>query len=101
MKKHLLGAAALTAIALAPAAQAQLLSGSGLGQVTGSVGSVTHGTTGTLRSTTRGTNGTTSFKTNTNDSQSRLTMMRYSVNHTVIEQARAFLDKTDTSVANC
>ena len=55
MKKHLLGAAALTAIALAPAAQAQLLSGSGLGQVTGSVGSVTHGTTGTLRSTTRGT----------------------------------------------
>jgi len=55
MKKHLLGAAALTAIALAPAAQAQLLSGSGLGQVTGSVVSVTHGTTGTLRSTTRGT----------------------------------------------
>ena len=55
MKKHLLAAAALTALAAAPQAQAQLLSGSGLGQVTGSTGSITQSATGTLRSTTRGT----------------------------------------------
>ena len=55
MKKHLLAAAALTALAAAPQAQAQLLSGSGLGQVTGNTGSITQSATGTLRSTTRGT----------------------------------------------
>ena len=54
MKKLLLAAAAIT-VAAAPQAHAQLLSGSGLGQVTGSAGPIMQSTTGTLRSTTRGT----------------------------------------------
>lgn len=55
MKKLLLAAAAITTVGVAPQAHAQLLSGSGLGQVTGSVGSISRTTTGTLRSATRGT----------------------------------------------
>lgn len=57
MMKLLLAASALTLIA-APPAHAQLLSGSGLGDLTGTItgttGSVTHGATTTIRSTSRG-----------------------------------------------